>query len=207
MSLLSSRDETRGARPTLALPERITAFDGYGTGRHHDLVVVLQGAECGMWLAGIEAKADEPLGAMVISEYEHVRDRQKQGLETNKADRIHDLVRGLFGRSLDDDPRLGQLRYQLLTAAAGTLVEAQNRKAVAGLLVIHELARARSDGISQTQLAVSDFLGALAGEQGLFTGVGVLHGPFAVPGGGRIPAQVPLYVALIRPTPLAQVCE
>lgn len=156
------------------------------------------------FVVGIEAKAGETLGERTINKLETARASQARGKSTNVPARIDDLLRGLFGRSLDEDPSLGQLRYQLLTAAAGTLVEATKRGAACAFLVVHDFSPAASDGFRETELDGSAFVNAFKHDQWLYTRHGVLHGPLQVAGTLRWSPSVPLYVALIRPSVTAR---
>jgi hypothetical protein len=196
--LLDSSEAMRGAVATIGIAEHVTRFDALpGGGRHHDLLLQLRREEEKI-VVGIEGKAGEPLDSEVIAKYETGLRQRSKGESTNLPERVESLVMSLFGRHLATEPRLGQLRYQLLTAAAGTLVEAKRREAVAAVLVIHELGpRERRDGISPTQLAVSDFIGALGGGSELLGKPGTLYGQLAVAGGGYISSDIPFYVALI----------
>ena len=200
VSLLASSPVTSGTRPTLGLAEHQTRFDDLPGGpRHHDLLLVLREGER-VVVAGVEAKAGESLDQTVIKKREDGLALRARGESTNRPERVDRLLMALLGRSLDQEPRLGNLRYQLLTAAAGTLVEAQERGAHAALLIIHDLAPTRGtpDGLTPTQLAVSDFVTELARDGQPHHTTGVVHGPLTVPGGGRIPSTIPLYVSLIE---------
>jgi hypothetical protein len=94
---------------------------------------------------------------------------------------------------------VGELRYQLLTATAGTLIHARDIHAVAAALVIHEF---RPPNIPEELYAdntrdLLQFVHRLGG-------VAVAHegwwGPFNIPGNDRIPGDIPLYVGkLISP--------
>jgi hypothetical protein len=98
-------------------------------------------------------------------------------------------VQNLFGRTLHHDVDIGRIPYQLLAAAAGTLVEARIRGAVSGVLVVHELIPGARETITASQLSVADFIGVLGRTHAPIPTVGILHGPFAVPGGGLISGE------------------
>lgn len=199
--LLLSSSVCSGASVTLALPEHKTHFDGHPGGpRHHDVLALgRNGRE--LIVIGVEAKAGETLGERTLDRLEAANEAAARGESTNVPDRVDSLLRGLFGRSLEGDPSLGQLRYQLLTAAAGTLVEATKRQATSALLVIHDFSPVSDAGFSETELDVSAFVSAFSRDDQLYTANGVLHGPLKVAGGGHWSASVPLYVSIIRPAP------
>ena len=200
VALLASPMATRDAELTVALAERVTRFDGYGEGRNHDLLLQMRRDDEAKIIVGIEAKVVERLDDTVIAKMDEAKRIEGAGKHTNLQRRVEELVLALFGRTLAD-VRLGALRYQMLTAAAGTLVEAKDREAKLAVLVVHDLSANASDknALTPTQMDVSDFVIALGGD-GLPMGPGRLYGPFKIAGGGRIPSNVPLYVGLIEAT-------
>jgi hypothetical protein len=197
--LLETNPTTQGATITLGIAEYPTGFDSFPGGkRHHDLLAIAR-KDSAQIVIGIEAKAAEPLGSPVIEMYEAARTSQARGTSTNLPARIDQLLQNLFGRTLDQDVGLGSLFYQLLTAAAGTLVEAKRRGATAAALVVHELKPSRGPELmSATQSAVAGFISALDGSHPARPTVGVLHGPLTVPGGGLIPGGLPFFVGVAR---------
>ncbi len=92
--------------------ERVTHLPGKGEGRNHDAV---------LWndevVVTIEAKVDEALGDLIGEEL--------QTASVNKLQRISALLQYLFKEGFTD---YKMLRYQLLTAAVGTILEAQGIK-------------------------------------------------------------------------------
>jgi hypothetical protein len=90
----------------------------------------------------IEAKADEPFGDTIGMYYD-----RKVNSPSNAPARIRQLSLALFGRLPDEMIR--KLRYQLLHAAAATLIEAAASRAEMGLFVVHEF---RSKGLSDNKL-------------------------------------------------------
>lgn len=200
-ALLESHPATASAHVTRAKPEHETRFDDLpGGGRNHDLLLKLGGGT-DLIIAGVEGKAGESLDTTVIAKYDKGIAIRDSGKNTNLPDRVESLVRNLFGRALSDDVDLGRLRYQLLTATAGTLIEAKNANAVAALVIVHELIPRRDDrDITPTQRAISDFVDAFRQvDVEKFIAPGTLYGPITVAGGGRLTSDVPLYVALIEP--------
>lgn len=86
---------------------------GKGMGRNHDLIVYNEDV-----FLGIEAKADEPFGSKTVAE-------ELKDASDNKKMRIEKLSELVFG---DQAEHHLHLRYQLLTACAGVLLEAKHRK-------------------------------------------------------------------------------
>jgi len=107
-------------------PEHKTRFDNIkGEPRNHDMVMVAKDSH----IICIEAKADECFGETVEIEWEKASE--------NKRNRISRLARNLFGKDIVDDD-IKPLRYQLLTAIAGTAAEAkmQNIKTAVFLVLV-----------------------------------------------------------------------
>ena len=108
-----------------AEPECITSLCEYGFGkngpRHHDLL--MQSKEI---VVGIEAKATETLD-------EYVTEKCKGKLSPNQELRYPGLCREILGRELKE---CSNIRYQLLSATAGTLIEARKRGVKKAALII-----------------------------------------------------------------------
>ncbi len=110
-------------------PESITSLceDGFGKAgpRHHDLL---------MWnkemVVGVEAKATETLDEYVTEKC------KKNGVvkyTENQAKRYPGLCDRLLNKQISE---CNDIRYQLLSAAAGTLIEARNRKVNKACLLV-----------------------------------------------------------------------
>lgn len=189
-----------GFEVTLAKPEHVTRFDAFSGGaRNHDLLLLLR-HETEQIVVGVEGKAGEPLDGTLIDKYERAVKTRERGTTTNLPERILGLVEGLFGRRLGEHVGLGTLRYQLLTASAGTLVEAKVHGASAAVVLVHEFGGPTRDSrLSDAQVAIAGFISAFDVIGPAAAAVGALYGPLPVRGRDRIPNDVPLYVGLIRP--------
>lgn len=133
--LLASHSSTRQTRFTEGFPEWVTALPERGEGRNHDLMLL--GEQQGQPLvACIEAKADEPFGERIGELYRKARDRQ-QTEGTRVPERSIALLKMVFGSGANPTEKPWcDLRYQLLTGLAGTLLEAQKRKMSRGLFIV-----------------------------------------------------------------------
>ena len=100
--------------------EYVTALPGKGEGRNHDMLLYNDSL-----VVTVEAKADETLGNRIGEEL--------QGASVNKLYRISELLRTVFKDGFKDYPAL---RYQLLTACVGTILEAQHRGVNTALLLV-----------------------------------------------------------------------
>jgi hypothetical protein len=195
-----------GYRLERAVVEATTRFDTYGTPRHHDILLTLRHeAANSVIVVGVEAKVNEDFARTLAEENARALGRgTKGGYTTKMPARLHDLSTALLGRDLP----LGQpyatsdstLRYQLLSALAGTLVEAHKCNATTAVVVVHEfqtsLSKTGIDKRSSERIkSLLERLGApVVGDLPL----GQMLGPYTVPGGGKIPADKPFYIAKVR---------
>lgn len=100
--------------------EYVTKLPGSGEGRNHDAILYNDDI-----IVCIEAKADETLGNLIGEEI--------KGASVNKLSRICSLLKLLFKDGFKD---YNNLRYQLLTASAGTIIEAQERGVENAVLLV-----------------------------------------------------------------------
>jgi hypothetical protein len=205
-TLLESCERTSDFRPQEANPELVTRLDEFrGEHRNHDLIVI-GNARGGRTLIGIEAKADEPFGSKDVGSYLRSAST-KEG--SNAPARIRRLVSALFGPDgLDGDQvavRYSTLRYQLLTALAGTLIEARRCSAEQAVLLVHEFRSTpvpRLDYVGTREVALARnakaweaFISVLGG-----TPRGdepELVGPLHVPGSEAVPKDMPFFLGKV----------
>lgn len=188
-----------------AEPECVIKLDDFaGEHRNCDLVVLCDVGSKHM-VVNLEAKAQEPFGD-VIGEYydrmigtesnipERNRGDQKTGSVSKVPERIQELSRALFGRTPDEAIR--KLRYQLLHAAAATLIEAKERKAEIGLFLVHEF---REKGpitkkVKQNAADWENFVHTFPELTTARIGENQFLGPVVASGGKHVPNSVPLYL-------------
>jgi hypothetical protein len=180
VGLLDRDPRTAGLGIERAVAEEQAAFDEYPGGpRNHDLLVRGVAAR-GPTVVGIEGKADESFGQTVAQYAAAAKRRAERGESTNARKRLDGLLRNLTGSSLDAEPALGDLRYQLFSAVAGTLAAAADAQAA---FVVHEfVTRRTTDALRKVNAAdlaafVLRAFGAECPE-----GTAWLVGPFAVSG-------------------------
>ena len=109
-----------------------TFDDRGGNARNHDLVVHASTASGEPVAVFVEAKAGEPLGETVAKQRVMAANAKQKNDRSKAEKRLVDLVDSL-GRG---DPRIQDVRYQLLTAWAGTLASASGFKHA--VLAVHE---------------------------------------------------------------------
>jgi len=189
-ALLGSQTAVAGFIPDVAQPELVTRLDEYTGGqRNHDMVVeghanVRNAVMC------VEAKSDEAFGDRIgkcLSESE-----AKEGL--NLSGRIRSLSQAVFGNEPDEETKL--LRYQLLHAVAGSLIEAGKRGASLAVFAVHEFLTDKTDQrrIDENTADFYRFVEVLPGMGNASIEVGKLVGPVEVPGGGLTPRGIPLFL-------------
>lgn len=181
-----------------ATAEAQVAFDRYGGGvRNHD-VLAYGHVDAGGVVVGIEGKVNESLDATVARKYEHAERRKQKDKNTNLDKRIDGLLLAIAGRSLDDDPGLGGLRYQLFTAVAGTLAAARE-DTVTAAVVVHLIRTplASNAKFQAARDAVADFAYAMG-----LDADGHLVGPIELKtehaGGLVVPHPVPCWLAVVE---------
>jgi hypothetical protein len=119
-----------------ATVEAKTSFDTYGGNvRNHDLVLRAATAEGDPVVVCVEAKAGEALGCTLAEQMQAATKAKEANPDSKASARLAELVTRLC-RFPIDDPRVASLRYQLLTAWAGTLADAAD--AVHAVFALHE---------------------------------------------------------------------
>ena len=192
VALLESHPVIREFRADEGGVEQETVLDEFkGKGRYHDLIVIGR-ADAERVLLAVEAKNDEPFGDLIGA---YLESSVRTNPRSRVPDRIRELAMGVFGCADVED-----LRYQLLHAAAGTLIEAKKRGASTAVLVIYEFVPAggKTDKAAQNERDLAAFIARLSGGMPAAFAPGRLFGPFHVPGNDRIPADIPLYIGKVE---------
>jgi len=211
--LLNSHNATRGIVIRMGIIEHKTSlpFGTHGP-RWHDLALSAVQNHSGVTIC-IEAKADEPFGGTVADELQNAEKRPV----TRFRERLNWLTFSLLGPSafsdqgrntLSDETR--SLPYQLFTAIAGTLLEAELRSSTKAILVIHEF-RTRlttDEKMERNASELNRFLRLLlqhneAADKNFQLRHGQLIGPLpllerVVGGTPRLPNHIPLFVGKIK---------
>ena len=179
----------------LCSPEFVTYFDIYGgNGRNHDLLIIAEDQHKKSTVVSVESKADEPFGDTISTRVLAAKAELKKNPRSKALNRIEDLRKDLFG-NVDID-QLG-LRYQLLTAVAGTLSEAKTRKAKTAIFVVQTFVSDKIDKKKhlQNQKDLDVFLEYISGGKCKTLKEGVIQGPFRFPGNKKvIPGDVDLWI-------------
>lgn len=133
---LATHPTFAGIAISTATVEEKAKFDTHGGNvRNHDVVVRGTTKEGDSVVVCVEAKAGETLGKTVAEQTAATEQALTANANSKAIKRLNDLITR-FCRHPIEDPLVAALRYQLLTAWAGTLVHG----AVAGhvVLAVHE---------------------------------------------------------------------
>jgi hypothetical protein len=179
-----------------AKPECIIELDDLG-GEHRNCdLVVLCNVGAKRMVISVEAKADEPFSDLIGKYYDQRAAPSPDGLpsRSNVPARIRQLSQALFGREPDEAIR--RLRYQLLHAAAATLIGAKENGAGVGLFLIHEFhsASLNRDKLTQNATDWENFVHAFPELATVRIEGNQILGPVSIAGGGRVPHTVPMHL-------------
>jgi hypothetical protein len=178
-----------------AEPEAKLRFDSFsGEPRNSDLAVIVSDAH-GKYVLAVEAKADEPYGEIMAKAMMAAQKRMSANPRSKGVTRIQNLMAGLFPETVVGAIADDKLRYQLLTATAGALAEAQRRDMSRAVLLVHEFLTSRTTDSrhQRNSLDLQAFLNRLSGERIEHVKEGHLHGPYAT----AFAPDVRLYVGKI----------
>jgi hypothetical protein len=195
-SLLTSVPEFGGLVLDRGIAEKETRFDDIpGEPRHHDLLVIGR-APGGTVVIGVEGKADEPFDEPLDAWVARARARSER---TRAPERLDRLTTAFFGTTLDAEPLLAPLRYQLVAALAGTLADAREQDATRAVVLVHEFETPWTDDDLHRRNAedLEAFVRRLM--PGVDRGTddrAWIAGPFAVAGDGTwLPEATDVYVS------------
>jgi len=179
-----------------AEPEAKLCFDTFrGEPRNSDLAIYAEDS-FGPFLLAVEAKADEPFGETVGDALAAAMERKLLNERSNGVIRIEQLATALLGPRLDHEPLLQHIRYQLLTASAGALCEAERHGMTRAGLLVHEFVTAKTldEKHEANSTDLNRFVERLS--HGAVTSIepGRLYGPFAVPGMPLLSSKAHLFV-------------
>ena len=185
-SLLESHPQWTDVELLEGRPEEETALDEFrGASRNADMLLIGERAEARVVIS-VEAKADESFGP-AIGEYLTEKLKNER---SNAPARIRNLTAAIFGT---DPEEVSGLRYQLLHATAGTLIAADQHGADQCLFLVHAFHGATDPvKVERNEADLRAFVRKFGWEREFDPGM--IVGPFSVPGGGRVPGDLDLYV-------------
>lgn len=192
-TLLRSHPDFRNVTLERAFPERQIPFDELpGEPRNADLAIAARD-EHGVIAITVEGKADESFDRPVRLVLAAAARRIAEDQATRAIDRVESLSAAILPRWREGFAHLGVLRYQLLTAVAGSLAWARELSAERAVLVVHEFVTERTSDTRHAQNAadLDRFVHRLTEGAHASLAKGALIGPIMVHGNARLP-RVPL---------------
>lgn len=152
-SILDLVPELSTFTPELGVPEAKSSFDAYSGPRTHDLLLIGTAAG-GRTVIAIEGKVNEPFGQK-LDKYRAQAVRLLERKPRSKAqERLNALTEALAGwKPSDVDDERQKLRYQLFSAAAGTIAAATDAGADMAVFCVHELETPHSDPLARQRNA------------------------------------------------------
>lgn len=183
LRLLATRPALANLDFEVGYPEHRIRFDDVaGEPRNADLAVACQGP-LGRVALSIEAKADEAFGRSVGEEIVNAAAQWAFEERDGKLERLRLLASAVLPRYQAGHAKVGQLRYQLLTATAGAWAFAAEQGAGVAVLVIHEFLSPRLNAVrlSENHQDLSRLVVRLSGGRITSLEAGTLLGPMPVP--------------------------
>ena len=182
------------AEPEVKLP-----FDKFpGEPRNSDLVILGQD-RMGSLLIAVEAKADEPFSETLGDTLAAALERKLKNSASNGIARVEQLASALFGSHKRGEPSLKKIRYQLLTACAGALCEAQRRGCNRALMLVQEFVTTKTNDKKHLRNAtdLNTFIKRISHGSVEALRAGEIVGPFEVPGMPLLTESPPLFVGKV----------
>ena len=182
-----------------AEPEARLRFDEFrGEPRNSDLAVHAEDSR-GKFLIAVEAKADEPFAEKVSDALSKALERYATNAQSKGIVRIQQLARALFVQRESGQSSLRDLRYQLLTASAGALCEAERHGYSRSLLLIQEFVTDKTLDRKHARNSkdLARFINRLSRGEYSSLNSGEIVGPVRVPGYPLVSANVDFYVGKI----------
>lgn len=141
MGALRHQPALEGLRLTDFVVEAQSAVDEFSGPRNHDAVLVGVLPDGERVCICIEAKVKESFGPTVKQQAAAAKRATEDARDAGKKSNATARLNGLLGRFVGyphSEERVQAMRYQLLTALAGTLSEAEQQAAQHAVLFVHE---------------------------------------------------------------------
>ncbi len=167
VSLLHSSTRLESIHFTTGIPELVTALPERGEGRNHDLALIGNTVDEQVTIT-IEAKADEPFGNDTILEYwSKATKRKEKGKSTRVPERIEQLISMVDPGIPIKQSKWRNVRYQLLTALCGTILQAHIDGSSLAVLVVHvfDTDLTKADKHAMNHYDLESFLSVLTGKE------------------------------------------
>lgn len=175
-------------------PEFVTDFDkNGGNGRNHDLLIIAENEAKETVVISVESKVDEEFDKILSKRIEAAKAELIKRPTSKALKRIEELRFAIFGKTEKESL---SLRYQLLTAVAGTLFEAKEQKATKAIFLVQTF---KSDEIKtnyhqRNQDDLDAFVNYVSKGKIPKLEAGILSEPITVPGNESIPNNIELWI-------------
>lgn len=178
-----------------AEPEARVPFDSFRGEPSNVDVLLLARDQSGPFVVAVEAKADETFGATLETTAQAAKKRLSENPRSRGLKRLEQLTQAILGVPLPEAD-VGRFRYQLLTASAAALAEAERRSADRAVLLVHEFVTDRtSDELHGANARDLDsFVLRISGGAIDSLRAGELAGPFQLRGEPLVSRPVSFYV-------------
>lgn len=183
-SLMQTELRLKELRLIKGVPELVTRFPEKGEGRNHDLALTGETPSEKVTIC-IEAKADESFGNHTVYAYlKSAEGRQAAGIRTGVPKRIKSLL-AMVGQDekISSSTAWGSVRYQLLTAICGTVLQAKIDESSLAVLVVHEFRTnlTTKKKLDKNHIELEKLIFALSSKE-VKVEHGKLYGPFQING-------------------------
>lgn len=177
----------------LCSPEYVTKFDVYkGEGRNHDLLILAKDKYSNPIVISIESKADEPFGDSIDKRIKAAENTKNKNDNSKAKERINELWMTLFGESIDEK---SSLKYQLLTAVAGTIAEAKKQGAKSAYFLVQTFVEQENNNHENNKKDLDNFIKYFS--KSVYTNIenNQILGPFSVSKGtDLLPDDIELFI-------------
>ena len=179
-----------------AEPEVRVPFDSFKGERPNIDVLLTARDERGPLVIAIEAKADEPFGATIEGTLRAASKRRAENPRSRGVDRLEQLAAAILGVPDDRLREIAKLRYQLFTASAAALAEAQRRSTDRTVVIIHEFVTDQTSDQKRDDNArdLNAFVHKLSGGAVETVADGTVRGPLDLPGHPLIDSPIRFYI-------------
>jgi hypothetical protein len=180
-------------------PESKFRFDEFPGDARDSSLLIRAVDEHGEYVIAVEGKADEPYGETVADALGMAMERKLSIPRSNGILRVEQLCTALLGPRCAGEAALGDLRYPLLTAAAGAIWEAERQGKRRAVLLIHEFVTNHSSDRNHQGNAedLDRFVHRLSHGAQLSVPTGQLIGPIIVPGAPLLAAGTHLFIGKV----------
>lgn len=181
--IFENSDHFSGLNVIEVEPEAQLKFDSFSGPSNMDVLVHAQDKK-GKFVIGIEAKADEPFSEYLKDKFTEALEVKFESPNSKRVIRIEQLSLALFTKRVDKTPKIGELRFQLLSGLAGTVAAARENNCDRAVFLIHEFNTplTTDEKHEQNRIDFNNFIERLSNGEIKKIESGKIYGPFKIPG-------------------------